>query len=411
MFQNVRGPFVTLTILVGDEAPSEFRIFTAGWNKTSKGSFLFDATAARMVMSEYALHGADGMIDLEHLSLEDTQQSRNFDPDARGWYRLELRNGELWAVDVKWTPDGVARLSDKRQRYISPAFMADPKTKRITSLLNVAITALPATHGLTPLVAATERHKMADQQTPELDLPTVLQGLGVDSQALISALGLASDANIQDLAAAVDMLGDKLMGIAGLADPVETPDPNATDPAAMGSQPQHDPESQAMRDSLMRETGAPTILQALSQVAIWKASHIRLEEGEKKLARERLALEAGERKELIARLVKCGAETPHTSGLATGKIAKRLQDEPIAELRDRVKQIEAMRGPSDNGSPKTPKPPAAQLTMVGGKQFEINGQTIELSARELRFCSETGAKPEDYAENKAIHLAAKKGAA
>lgn len=141
----------TLAVSLGDGLPTAFRIFRAGWNATEHGRFLFDEQAASTVMAHYRAHEADRMIDLEHLSLDD--QCANYDPDARGWARLELRGGELWAVDVKWTADGETRLRSKRQRYVSPAFAFSPD-RRIKRIVNIAITALPATHGAMPLVAA-----------------------------------------------------------------------------------------------------------------------------------------------------------------------------------------------------------------------------------------------------------------
>jgi hypothetical protein len=65
-----------------------------------------------------------------------------------------MRNGELWAVDVTWTPDGERRLREKTQRYISPLFRRDKKTGRILRLLNVALVSMPATNDAQPLVAA-----------------------------------------------------------------------------------------------------------------------------------------------------------------------------------------------------------------------------------------------------------------
>lgn len=148
---------IALSVAVGDAPPTEFRIFKAGENPTTHGTFLFDEQAAQSVMAEYEAHGIDIMIDLEHLSVEDSEKSANYDPDARGWCKLALRNGELWAVNVTWTSDGIARLTDKRQRYISPVFAFNSETKRIMRLLNIALTALPATDDLVPLVAASAR--------------------------------------------------------------------------------------------------------------------------------------------------------------------------------------------------------------------------------------------------------------
>lgn len=136
--------------------PTEFRLFVKGWNETENGRFLFDEQAAKETLASYRTWGVDPMIDLEHLSLD--PDSLNYDPDARGWFRLELRDdGSLWAVNVSWTADGDARLREKRQRYVSPCFAFDHETKRITKILNCAITAMPATHDTPALVAARVR--------------------------------------------------------------------------------------------------------------------------------------------------------------------------------------------------------------------------------------------------------------
>lgn len=377
----LRLGLVTLGVLLpavadGAELPREFRVFSAGVNATSKGEFVFDEDAAADVMAAYATHGADVMLDLEHLSLESPQESRSFDPDARAWCRLELRNGELWAVDVRWTPDGERRLRDRTQRYISPAFQVDPKTRRITELVNIAITAMPATHGLTPLVAANaalsgEENTMTGEQL----------------LAVAEALGLGGDANIEDVLAAIGAMMTKIKG--GMEG--EASEPEASE--AMAGEPEKEDiaEAKALRGALLRETNAPSSVQALSQVAAWKASHLSLEADRQKLARERAAMELSERKELVAELVKIGAETPATCGLAAGKICKRLTDEPIGELRDRVTALSKM---PRNGAPK---PPTAA------------DSNVQLSERELAMCAEKKIDPAAYAARKAAMTAKKAG--
>src|SRR5690348_7278332 len=91
----------------GFSPPVEFRLFRAGVNETSKGAFIFDDQAAQAVLSQYNREGVRVMLDLEHMSLSGQ------DPDSRAWFDLEVRNGELWAVNVNWTPDGARRLSEK----------------------------------------------------------------------------------------------------------------------------------------------------------------------------------------------------------------------------------------------------------------------------------------------------------
>jgi hypothetical protein len=143
----------------GDNSlPTEIRLFKAGINKTSKGDFLFDAEAAASVMADYTARGVDIMFDLNHDSLDDDALATRADAgDARGWCKLELRAGELWAVGITWTPDGAERLTSKKQRYTSPAFSYSKDTRRIVSLENVAIVASPATFGAQQLVAADRR--------------------------------------------------------------------------------------------------------------------------------------------------------------------------------------------------------------------------------------------------------------
>jgi phage I-like protein len=70
--------------------------------------------------------------------------------------------GELWAVNVKWTPDGERRIREKTQRYVSPAFHADKDTGRIVQLVNIAMVAMPGTHSAPALVAATSDNRFTE---------------------------------------------------------------------------------------------------------------------------------------------------------------------------------------------------------------------------------------------------------
>lgn len=124
--------------------PTEFRIFAPGVNDSTNGPALFDGAAAERVMATYQRHGVRLMVDVEHQSLDGR------DGDARGWFDLEVRGGELWAVNVVWTPDGARRLREGTQRYISPAFDSD---EEMSWLINVALVSMPATLGAQPLLA------------------------------------------------------------------------------------------------------------------------------------------------------------------------------------------------------------------------------------------------------------------
>lgn len=393
--QTAIGALALVVPMAGAEPPTAFRLFAAGWNATEKGQFLFDAEAASAVMSAYEAHGVDRMIDLEHLSLD--PESRHFDPDARGWCKLEVREGELWAVDVRWTPDGAARLTEKRQRYVSPAFDYDRESRRVTRIVNIAITALPATHGTPALVAA------RDTTTPRRLAATGDASMTLDEMIKVAeALGLGPDATVDDFLAKIAALSK--MGqppaeeeAAPPSEPMMAPEMEAS--AAPVDDPKKD-EMAAASSRLIRLSGKATLSAALDDVAAWRASYLEREAEHAKLAAERAALEAGERRKLVADLVKLGAETPHTSGLASNTVCKRLADEPLDELRARV--VALSKRPA-NAAPR------AATTDEQTRSIEVNGKRVELSARELAFCAETGAKPEVYAANKIKRSAARRG--
>jgi phage I-like protein len=132
--------------------PTEFRIFRRGLNTTENGDVIFDETASDSVMAAYKQWAVDVAIDLDHAMI--TEGPSVSVRDAMGWCQIEVRDGELWATNVRWTPAGAERLASRSQRYVSPAFLVDEETRRVTKLINIAITALPASHGASVLVAA-----------------------------------------------------------------------------------------------------------------------------------------------------------------------------------------------------------------------------------------------------------------
>lgn len=138
---------------ISGEPPTEFRIFREGLNRTHKGDVLFDAQAAQSLLANAALWNVRLMIDLEHESLDEGPAVRADSKDARGWFSLEMRGGELWATNVEWTPDGERRIRERTQRYISPAFYDDEEGRPI-EIVNAALCAMPATFSAQDLIAA-----------------------------------------------------------------------------------------------------------------------------------------------------------------------------------------------------------------------------------------------------------------
>ena len=172
---------IRLALPEGDEPPTEIRLFSAGEVRTEKGRFLFDEEAAAMVLDGIKRRKTELMFDYNHASLD----PHPIDPEraarAAGWHDVEMRNGELWAVNIRWTDAAAAGIRAKEWRYYSPAFLDDPKSGRIIDYINCALTNLPATHALTPLVAAS---RARDLRANKLSGPS----FGDVTRALIAAL-------------------------------------------------------------------------------------------------------------------------------------------------------------------------------------------------------------------------------
>ena len=147
--------------------PTEFKLFSAGLNKTLHGDFIFDAQSAAGVMADFRRRGVEMVIDLNHDSLDQNKRlMRNDAADAMGHFVPEVRpDGSLWATQVRWSAEGQRRLTARSQRYTSPAANYDTKTRRIVSLVNCALCADPATYNATALVAAS-RTGMVSARVP-----------------------------------------------------------------------------------------------------------------------------------------------------------------------------------------------------------------------------------------------------
>lgn len=135
------------------EPPTEFRIFKAGINTSDKGNFVFDEKAALAVMAAYAKKANTLTMDYEHQALADPPIEA---PASCSSWSPEVRKGELWATNVKWTPRAAGLIAAKEYSRFSPAFLHDPKTMRVLRILNVALTNLEALDGVNNLIAASQ---------------------------------------------------------------------------------------------------------------------------------------------------------------------------------------------------------------------------------------------------------------
>lgn len=372
--------------LTGDEPPTEFRIFTAGAVETTKGVFTFDEASAKSVMAEYQTHGIDLMIDYDHASLASVSLDPAQAGKAAGWFNLEVRGGELWAVNVRWTPPAADALRRKEWRFMSPAFGTD-KDGRVTDLMNVAITNLPATRNLQPLMAASAIALGAnlDPKNVMAALDALIAGDAEKCAELLKGI-IAQAAGAE----AVEPPGEETPPVAPTGEmpkDVAAAEPGA-DPASADDKKDKPVEMAAALSSFMRLSGKSSLVDALAEAGIWRASHIELESGRQKLAQERAVLEAAERRKGCVELVTLAGRAPATVWADDKCSAPKsyLSNMPMADFRSYV--ADALKS-APKAAPKAPVKASASSDLPA------------LSESELAICERTGCKPEVYAALKA----------
>jgi phage I-like protein len=151
------------------KAPTEFRVFHAGVNKTDKGKFLFDEKAANQVIETYRQRGVPLMGDYEHQTVNAAKNGQPAPNSITEWVpeiRRDAQGGpELWATNVKWTDKARGMLEAGEYRMFSPLFtFDDDDDRRPNWMINLALTNNPATHGQEPLVAASAETTATKEQ-------------------------------------------------------------------------------------------------------------------------------------------------------------------------------------------------------------------------------------------------------
>jgi len=329
-------------------------LFAVGLNETRNGPVLFDAAAAAAVLADFELGGVDLMIDLAHDSLsEGAREHRDDADDARGWFRLAVRNGELWAVDVTWTSDGTRRLRDRTQRYVSPAIEIDDED-RVVRIVNVALCARPATLNA-PALVAREKNQLT------------LEDSKMDPDLIAKALE-ALEAG--DAAGALEILKELIASAAG-ATPDAPADDAPAEPLAADAEPEPDPEKEQMSAQLRQLREQRT------------ADRRELDA----LRAERQEREDVERRALVGELVTLECELPATAWEDptedAPKPCKRLREEPIVSLRARVALLSEGK-PSRTERRPPAKSSTVELTEAEQKAYDSLPENKRARFLELR---------------------------
>ena len=246
--------------------PKEFRIFPAGAFETEKGKFSFDDKAQETVMASYSRRNVDLTMDYEHQALHEPPIEAP--ASCKSWVP-QIRNGELWATECKWTDRAYGYLLSGEYRYFSPAFSHDDDGQ-IKEVLNIALTNIPAMRGIAPLVAAS-RTATGNKEGTSMDFEKLFKELQAKHEAIVAELTAVKASNA-DLTA-------KLSAATTTAQPEVEEVKTLTAVLSLGATAGAPDRTAAItaltsfRGNVRALTGADSDAVALGKVHAWKAAH------------------------------------------------------------------------------------------------------------------------------------------
>lgn len=171
------------------ETPEIIAVLPMGHVVSSKGEFDVDAESFQLMKEKIKQRGVDLVVDYEHQTLAGVQAP------AAGWVKdLILDNGNINAK-IDWTPKAREYLKNREYRYVSPVINVRKSDGKAVALHSIALTNTPAIEGMNPIVNKSEPE---GGQNPMNDL----------LKALAKLLGLAEDANEEQVMEAVTALKD-----------------------------------------------------------------------------------------------------------------------------------------------------------------------------------------------------------
>lgn len=143
-------------------------------------AWTLDAEAVALAFRATLAEPGGVPLDIEHAT--EVRAPRGEPAPAVGWLaEVEARGGALWAR-VDWTDEGRTALASRAYRYLSPAFLFDPKDGRVLRLTSVGLT-----------------------NRPNFRLPALNTETPMDPEVL-AALGLAPDATPAQAVTAINAL-------------------------------------------------------------------------------------------------------------------------------------------------------------------------------------------------------------
>lgn len=178
-----------------NSAPDWIELIPAGpaINGRDGRQWLLDDDARNDVLETFRSRNTQSPIDWEHAS--ERRAHNGEEAPAAGWVdRLEDRGGAIWG-HVQWTPRAKNQIENREYRFISPVFDFDPRTGRIARFVSAGLTNQPNL-SLTALNREETPRSTNPQEKSNVNIP----------KAVADALGVAEDADVETVVAAVNKL-------------------------------------------------------------------------------------------------------------------------------------------------------------------------------------------------------------
>lgn len=146
-------------------------------------------------------HGkTDMVVDYDHQSFFGVRPEVAATAKASGWIKeIEARSDGIYGR-IEWTPAARAAIAAGEYRYLSPVMATDKGQDRVSVILSVALTNVPALD--MEAVAASVRHDLTAKRMETMDNPE-----SGALAALVTALGLAADSGKETVKAKLDEVG------------------------------------------------------------------------------------------------------------------------------------------------------------------------------------------------------------
>lgn len=353
----------------GKDPPNEWRVFSYGLNSSDKGEFLFDEKAAEMVMAAFAKKGSTLTMDYEHQALAAPRNGQPAPNSCYSWVPQIRTNGEgkpeLWATSAKWTDRASGLIRAKEYLYFSPAFETD-KSKRVTRIVNMALTNIPALDNLEPLVAASRANDADGDNDGDNMTKCSVCGKGIEDGESVMHASHASMAKLTSI-----------VGLTATAGEIEIA-------AAVV-------ELSTFRAQVIELTGAKNPVEALGLVGALKAKDGEITALKTQIENDRVKTLSAAFDAVLDEAGKAGKLPP--SPEAREKFVKpllalsggKVTQEAIDFARNHFAGMEAKVKTDDNGGVSKP---------------DGEGGTVALSAIDLDMCTRTGISGEELVEHK-----------